>query len=213
MKTQNIVASSLVAGFAMLTVAACSGSGDAPAEKADAAATKGGTSSAVQREMAQAVEMDPGQYETHVEVSRFEVPGMPAEQAAMLRQMMASMSGAVQSQCVTAQQARSRGRDMFREMGKGDCAMEEFDVSGERLTGRMRCAGPNGSNAVMTMNGTMGRTASDMAITAEVRDPSMPQGRMTMAMQVNARRTGDCRPGASTTPTPAPVAPAAAPAQ
>jgi hypothetical protein len=219
MKTQNLIASGIVAGFAMLTVAACSGGGDAAVEKAETAQTKGGAASGAQvaREMAEATPMEPGQYETRINVSRFEVPGMPAEQAAMMRQMMTSMSGAVQSQCVTAQQARSRGRDMFREMGRGDCTMENFNIDGEAVTGLMRCAGQNGSRAEMTMTGTMGSTASDMAIAMNVTDPSMPQGRMTMAMQVTATRTGECRPGASSgpaapnaapTPTPTPPAPA-----
>lgn len=184
------------ATIAALTLTACGGGTDS-ADKAPTAANKAGATTnpdqaAITRELAQAIQPNPGQYETRVQVTNFEVPGMPADQAAMAQQMMTAATAATRSACVTAEQAATRGRDMFREMGNGECTVETFDVTGPALTGRMRCTNPQRATAVMTMNGTFGTEASEMNITADVEDPSMPQGRMTMTMRVNTRRTGDC---------------------
>ena len=68
-----------------LALGACGG--DDAAEQA-----KGGAVSqnAVERELAEAPQMRPGLYRSRMEMVRFDVPGVPAEQQALMRGMMLS---------------------------------------------------------------------------------------------------------------------------
>lgn len=157
----------------------------------------------VEAELAQAHSLQPGQYSSAVEIIRFEVPGMPAEQAKMIGGMMSSSAAVENSYCLTPEQAGRGGRDMFAEMAKGggDCQFSDFDVDGDRVSGHLVCnggtgAGPNadtgGTHSEMTLTGTMQPTSSDVRMAMTIRDPNMPQGRAEMEMHVTTHRTGDC---------------------
>ncbi|MEQ1509460.1 MAG: DUF3617 domain-containing protein [Sphingopyxis sp.] len=160
---------------------------------------------AVKAELAQAQSLQPGQYSSSVEIARFEVPGMPAEQAKMISGMMSSSAAVDNSYCLTPEQAGRGGRDMFAEMAKGggNCQFSDFDVDGSRVSGHLNCtggpAGAGGANAgaagtrsEMAMTGTMRPTSSDVRMVMTIHDPNMPQGRAEMEMHVTTRRTGGC---------------------
>lgn len=153
----------------------------------------------VEAELAQAHSLQPGQYSSAVEVIRFEVPGMPAEQAKMVGDMMSSSAATENSHCLTPEQAGRGGRDMFAEMAKGggDCQFSDFDVDGDRVSGHLVCnggasAGAGGTRSEMTLTGIMQPTSSDVRMTMAIRDSNLPQGRAEMEMHVTTHRTGDC---------------------
>jgi|CXWL01.1.fsa_nt_gi hypothetical protein len=149
----------------------------------------------VEAELAQAHSLQPGQYSSAVEVIRFEVPGMPAEQAKMVGDMMSSSAAVENSYCLTPEQASRGGRDMFAELAKGNgsCQFSDFDVDGDHVTGHLRCnGGAGGAQSEMTMVGTMQPTSSDVRMTMAIRDSNLPQGRAEMEMHVTTHRTGDC---------------------
>ena len=159
------------------------------------AADKNGVSEAdVRSELASARSLDPGQYESSFEIARFDVPGMPAEQQSMIRQMMSGAAEVKQSYCLTEEQASRGSEDMFREManGNGECQFKSFDVSGDNVTGELTCNARGGASANMRMSGTMGDDQSTMTMVTDITDSSMPQGRAQMEMRVTSRRTGDC---------------------
>lgn len=159
------------------------------------AADKNGVSEAdVRSELASARSLTAGQYESSFEIARFDVPGMPAEQQTMVRQMMGSAAQVKQSYCLTEEQASRGSEDMFREManGNGECEFSTFDVSGDDVTGELTCNARGGASATMRMNGTMGDNQSTMTMVTDITDPSLPQGRAQMEMRVTSRRTGDC---------------------
>ncbi len=175
----------IAASLAAISLASCG----------DSAADKNGVSEAdVREELASARTLDPGQYESSFEIARFDVPGMPAEQQAMIRQMMTGAAEVKQSYCLTEEQASRGSEDMFREManGNGECQFKSFDVSGDTVTGELTCNAQGGASATMRMNGTMGDDQSTMTMVTDITDPSMPQGRAQMEMRVTSRRTGDC---------------------
>ncbi|MEQ1687714.1 MAG: DUF3617 domain-containing protein [Sphingopyxis sp.] len=149
----------------------------------------------VKAELAEAATLQPGQYASTAEIVRFEVPGMPAEQAKMVGDMMSSSAAVENSYCLTAEQAGRGGRDMFAEMAKGggNCQFSDFDVDGDRVSGHLTCSGgAGGARSEMTMTGTMQPTSSDVRMAMTINDSHMPQGRAEMEMHVTTRRTGDC---------------------
>ena len=175
----------IAASLAAISLASCG----------EGAADKNGVSEAdVREELAGARTLDPGQYESSFEIARFDVPGMPAEQQAMIRQMMSGAAEVKQSYCLTDEQASRGSEDMFREManGNGECQFKSFDVSCDTVTGELTCNARGGASANMRMNGTMGDDQSTMTMVTDITDPSMPQGRAQMEMRVTSRRTGDC---------------------
>jgi hypothetical protein len=166
-------------------LAACSG-GDA--------GSKGVSEDDVRSELASATQLNPGQYAANFEIVRFDVPGMPADQQSMIREMMAGAAQVQNSYCLTDEQARRGGEDMFREMakGSGDCRFDSFEVDGTSVSGVLSCTPQGSGRAVMRMSGTMASTRTDLTLTTDITDSSLPQGRAQMEMRVASRRTGDC---------------------
>jgi hypothetical protein len=152
------------------------------------------TKSGMEREMADITRLTPGQYNVQMQALRFDVPGMPPEQAQMMQQVMAGVSSQVQSQCVTEEQTRGSMEDMYKGLADGNCTMQRFDVTGSRMTGQMRCDAGGGRTSEISIAGTMGETSSETTMTMAMTDPSMPQGRAEMEMRVTMTRTGDCTP-------------------
>ena len=174
-------------GFAALSLSACG--------KSDEVAKGASGEAAVRAELADATKLKPGQYSSNFEIARFDVPGMPADQAAMVRQMMSSAAATARSYCLTPAEADRGSEDMFRELAKGDgnCEFQNFDVDGENVSGRMVCRGGQGqATATMAMTGTMSEESSTMSMVTDITDASLPQGKAQMEMRVSTRRTGDC---------------------
>ncbi len=181
----------------VLTAAACS-SGE-PAKNADGTMAK----SAVESEMAQANNMRPGQYQATMQITKFEMPGMPPEALAQMRDQMQSATAVQNSYCLSDEEARAGRQDMMKRLSnaQGDCNFQNFDVSGNDVSGRMVCSGmPGGGSMTMTMTGTMTADTSDMTMASEISNPSVPQANANMTFHITARRTGDCSAAAPTTP-------------
>lgn len=172
--------------IAALGLAACSGGEDA--------AGKGVSEADVRSELASATRLTPGQYAASFEVVRFDVPGMPADQQRMIREMMTGAAQVQNSYCLTEDQARSGGEEMFRELakGNGDCQFDSFEVDGTDVSGALSCASQGGGRAIMRMAGTMSSNATNLTLTTDITDSGLPQGRAQMEMRVTSRRTGEC---------------------
>lgn len=162
----------------------------------EGAANKASSSDAeIKAEMAETRAMRPGEYQASVEFTRFDMPGMPAEALAQARQQMQAQTAALSSYCLTEEEAAKSQQDRLRQLSRaqGDCRFETFEVSGERVDGRLACSGmPGGASATIAMNGTMGAEASAIRVTTEMANPAMPAQKAVIEMQVNTRRTGEC---------------------
>lgn len=172
-----------------LALAACS-SGDAT-KNADGDMSE----TDVATEMAQANSMQPGQYSATMQIVRFDIPGMPPEALAQMREQMSSSMSVENSYCLTAEEARANREDMLKRLSnaEGDCRFEQFDVDGDAIEGRMVCSGlPGGGQMTMSMNGTMTATTSDVTMDSQMSNPSVPQANARMVFRVNSRRTGEC---------------------
>jgi hypothetical protein len=183
---------------ALMLLAGCGG--DAADKAAGAAGGEAATTAekgALAREMANAPRLQPGQYSVAMEMVRFDVPGMPPEQAQMMQQMMAGVSAQQQSHCVTQAESEQSLQDMYRRLGEGNCTMDNFDVSGNRMTGQMTCSGGDNRTSRISITGEMGTTSSDTRMVMALTDPGMPQGNAEMEMRVRMTRTGDCIAGAA----------------
>lgn len=173
-----ICASALVAGC---------GSNGGSEEKGGTSAASGGA----------AVTMQAGQYETRVQVTKFEVPGLPEAQAQAMRQAMSQAAGQTVRHCLTPEQA-ARGPAAMAEQAAagGQCTVDRYDVNGAEISGHITCNTPQG-RLVQTMTGTVSGTGSEMKVEQEISASSFPQGKAEVELQISSNRTGECAAGAA----------------
>ncbi|MEE4454525.1 DUF3617 domain-containing protein [Novosphingobium resinovorum] len=146
----------------------------------------------VQKEAAKLDTPEAGEYRQVVEITRFEVPGMPKEAAEQMKTMMTA--GQQSTICLTKEDAEKGYRDMFRNVGKGDqCSYSKFDVDGGRLDAQMDCQSPQQGKAVMKLNGTVRNDGSDVTVDMDMTGGQAPMRSMKMTMHLTTTRLGDCK--------------------
>lgn len=172
-------------------IGGCSGGGDAT-KGAQAEATGSSNSSG---NGGGSITMQPGQYETRVQVAKFDIPGLPEAQVQAMRQAMAGAAGQASRHCLTPEQA-ARGPAAMAEQAarSGQCTVDRYDVNGGTIAGHISCSTPQGRLA-QTMTGTMSRTGTQMKIEQEISAASFPQGKAQVELQVSSTRVGDCPAG------------------
>lgn len=174
----------MVVGCA-LALAACGSEPDQPktAEEVVAAADK-------------LVKPRPGLYRNSAEIVEFEIPGIPPEQAARMRDMAAGLQGEQTTQCLTQAEADEGFRRVVKELGEGQngitCSFSRFDASGNDLDAALACSAPGGDDAEMTIEGTVEEERSRMRMEMNQQSDTIPGGEMRMTMEVVSERIGDC---------------------
>lgn len=145
----------------------------------------------VKQEAAQLDRPEPGQYQQSIEITRFEVPGMPPEAADQMKQMMTAKQDT--TICLTKADTERGYRDMFKDMGKGDeCSYSRFDVDGGRIDAQMDCKSAQEGSATIKISGTVAPSGSDVTVAMDMQGGQQPMGSMKMTMHMTTRRVGDC---------------------
>ncbi|WP_232493033.1 DUF3617 domain-containing protein [Novosphingobium kaempferiae] len=174
----------MIAAAAALALAACGSKDDTAAEGPKSA-------EAVKQEAAKLETPDPGEYKQTVEITRFEVPGMPKEAADQMKAMMTAKQES--TLCLTKADAEKGYRDMFKGVGKGnECSYSKFDVDGGRLDAQMDCQSAQEGKAVMKLKGTVSRDGSDVTVDMDTSGGTAPMGTMKMTMHLTTTRLGEC---------------------
>lgn len=183
---RKILLASATAGM-MFALAACSGSDTKGGESGGTAAAGGA--------------LTPGEYETKVEITKFEMPGMPESVANQMREQMASQTHKF---CVTAENAAQMRDQMIRQAAQAPegCTVDNKG-SGDDINMTMTCSNVGGMQGT-SLNSTVTGTPAAMTIVSET---TTPAGKQNMEMRVTNTRTGDCT--AATPAAPAAAAPAA----
>ncbi len=172
-----------------LALAGCGSSETAPTASASGGAPQ--SAAKVDRAAALAVRPEPGLYDRTVEFKQFDIPGLPAETARHMKDMMTRNQE--ETFCLTREEAEKGFRKMFDNVGQtSKCHYDTFTVSGGKIDARMTCSHPSQGTAVMTMSGTGSRTDSDVTMTMKVTGAPPPMTEMNMTMHVVSHRTGDC---------------------
>ena len=141
-------------------------------------------------------QIQPGQWETSVQFSSIEVPGMPPEAAESMRQMMARPQ--TRQECITPEQAANPTGNLANVGGSaGTCEFGEQTFSGGNIRMRATCRQADQTSMQMSMEGTYTPTTMQANITSEVTPPPAavaaggPQ-EVRMRGTFSSRRIGDC---------------------
>lgn len=148
------------------------------------------------------VKRQPGSWSTKVEVVKLEGPDIKGGEKEQLQAMM-NMMGNV-SVCLTpeAVEAEDLGKNL-EQMGAqgGECKFEERAISGSSISFAATCKTGDGGTAKMKASGSNSATAQDFTIsTIATKADGKPAGEMVM--RITGQRTGECKPGDITPPTP-----------
>ena len=135
-----------------------------------------------------AAQLEPGQWETRVDITEFDMAGMTPEMKAD------SLAKAKQAQnthsyCVTPEEAARPGAAMFTGETDSKCTYRKFEMAGGRIDLLMACPGQGGAGE-MTMAVRGSFTPEGMTAATEMR--SSGQLAMVMKANVTSRRTGEC---------------------
>ena len=129
----------------------------------------------------------PGKWVTSITIDEINIPGMPPEFAAKMKQQKVAARD-VES-CLTPEQAKQPKGGMFAGIDKS-CRYERFEMKGGKIEAAMRCT-QNQTVQTMTMTGTYTPERYDMNLSSDVGGTG-PQAGTTMKMKVAARRVGEC---------------------
>jgi hypothetical protein len=136
----------------------------------------------------------PGLWESKVTIEKFDVPGMPPEMAQRMKTMMAENQEHGFQTCLTPEDVKKPKEDFFA--GKdNNCRYEHFTMGGGKIDAAMQCGGKDGGSQLMRMAGTYSPDSYQMQTSMDMKGSSGPEGSMTMAMRVEAKRVGECKPG------------------
>ena len=137
-----------------------------------------------------AAKLQPGQWETKVEISDIDMPGVPPAMAKTLGETMKGAAATTVTNCITPEEAARPQGKVFGGGNSDQCRYEKFTMGGGRMEGTLVCKDADrGGSMTMTTNGTF--TATSFAIDNDMKMEGGPQA-MTMKARVNGKRLGEC---------------------
>lgn len=168
-----------------IVLAACSSEPTVKVENASVAEVK----AKIEEAGGGAVFLSPGRWESTVTMDKIDIPGMPPQLAERMKTAMANKTSA---RCLTPEEAKKPAAEFFAGKERGGCRYDHFEMGGGNLDAKMLC-GAQGGTAEIAMKGSYEPDNFRLAMTMNGKDvPNAPQGRMSMAMTVDSKRTGDC---------------------
>lgn len=129
----------------------------------------------------------PGKWVSTVSIEEVSIPGMPADTAERMKSMLAQ-TRAVES-CLTPEEAKQPNATFFS--GNEQCRYDHFTMTGGKIDAVMRCQ-QDGAMQVMQMEGTYSPGSYQMRMRSTTEGPGAEP--MTMQMNVEAERVGECEP-------------------
>ena len=134
--------------------------------------------------------VDPGKWETMVNVLDVDIPGMPAEMAAQMKQTMGKMQEHNFTSCLTEADVKRPKEDFFAGSNK-DCRYDHFTMSGGKIDAALRCEGKGEDGAMtMTINGSYSRDSYEATMAMDVAGGR--EGGMKIRSHSQSHRVGQC---------------------
>ncbi len=136
------------------------------------------------------ISITPGQWETTVQLTEFEMTGMPEEAREMMRRQMGQSR--TSTSCITPEEAANPQATMFGGDENDSCTYNDFTMSGGTMLIDATCR-PEGTDGTMTMRMEGTYTAARYDMTINMTMPEGPMGAMSMAGRVSGRNISpDC---------------------
>lgn len=132
----------------------------------------------------------PGEWQSHVTIEQFEVPGMPREAAKRMQSAIAQSRQQGFKTCLTPEDVKQPKGKFFT--GNEDCRYDQFAMGRGKIDASLRCPGGDGMTQIMTMAGTYSPDRYEMRMTMHGEGAQQPARGVSMQMRVESRRIGEC---------------------
>lgn len=132
--------------------------------------------------------VQPGLWQSKVTVEEMNIPGMPAEYADKMKQVMAEHREHATSHCLTPDQVKKPKEDFFAGQDKS-CHYAHFTMGGGKIDIQMVC-NEEGTTQTTNMAGTYTPTSYSMDMSTNASGGR--ESGMNMKMHVDAQRVGQC---------------------
>ena len=132
--------------------------------------------------------VEPGLWRSKATVEEMNIPGIPAQYAAQMKQSMAEHRNEASSHCVTAADVKKPKEDFFG--ADKSCRYEHFTMGGGKIDIAMVCK-MEGATQTTSMAGTYTPTTYSMDMSSKGSGEGMQNG-MSMKMHVDSKRIGEC---------------------
>jgi len=130
--------------------------------------------------------VEPGLWQSKATVLEMNVPGMPPQYAAKMKQEMAAHRNEASKHCITAADVKKPKEDFFG--ADKSCRYDHFTMGGGKIDIAMVC---KQENMTQTTNMSGSYTATTYSLDMSSAGTGPEQG-MTMKMHVDAQRIGEC---------------------
>ena len=134
------------------------------------------------------VTIEPGLWQSKVTIQEMNIPGLPAQYADKMKQMMAERSQESSKHCLTPEEVK-KPKESFFANGDKSCRYEHFTMGDGKMDMQMVCS-EEGSTQTTNMSGTYTPTSYSMDMSSTASGGER-QG-MVMKMHVDSNRVGEC---------------------
>ena len=132
--------------------------------------------------------IEPGLWQSKVNVLEMNIPGIPAQYMEKAKQSMAERRNETSSHCVKPEDVKKPKEDFFG--ADKSCRYDHFTMGGGKIDVEMTCK-EEGSTMQSKASGSYTPTSYSMDMSMNGSGEG-PQGRMSMKMHVDSRRIGEC---------------------
>ena len=140
-----------------------------------------------------AVSLQPGMWETTIQFTSIDLPGVPPAELAATRAMLGRPQ--TRSACMTPAEAANPAEHMMNPGGSGNaCQLSDSTFAGGAIRIHGSCQAPGRPTSQMSMEGSYTATTMQATISSEIHAPAGAAGPQSgrMAGTLSAHRTGDC---------------------
>jgi hypothetical protein len=137
--------------------------------------------------MNSAAMIEPGLWQAKTTVQEMNIPGMPPQYAAKMKQSMAENRQQASSHCVTAEDVKKPKEDFFG--ASKSCKYQHFTMGAGKIDMQMVCS-EEGSTQTTNLSGTYTSTTYSMDMSSN--GSGGRENGMTMKMHVDGQRVGQC---------------------
>lgn len=138
--------------------------------------------------MASDTMVEPGLWQSKVTLKEMSIPGMPAEYAGKMKQMMAQRQEHVSRTCLTKDDVKKPKEGFFAGEDKS-CHYARFTMGGGKMDMQMVCRREGGTQTT-DMAGSYTPTSYSMDMSSQ--GSGGDQKGMVMKMHVDSQRVGEC---------------------
>jgi len=174
----------LIAGIAVL--AACNKGPDIDVKNASV----GEVAEKARAAAAGARLVDPGRWETKVTLIQADMPNLPPQYAARIKETMAKVQGQTVATCLTAADLKKPTPEFLAAHTK-NCRFDHYTMSGGKIDAQMTCTAPQGGSMSVATTGTF--SPDSYETTTVMTMSGGPGGARTTKSHTEAHRVGECK--------------------